>query len=90
VLFVGASLGELPQPVHFMFIIDTMEDDICMVTYFPGSRRKEPEITVEKRKGASYTLRGKDANLQIVGKKLVDDGWILEQYIAGIPDIYIL
>jgi hypothetical protein len=66
-----------------------IEDDICMVTYFPGSRRKEPELTVEKRKGASYTLRGKEANLQTVGKKLVDDGWMLEQYIAGNPEIYI-
>jgi hypothetical protein len=66
-----------------------MEDDICMVTYFPGSRNKEPEITVENRKGASYTLKGKEAEMQVVGKKLLDEGWKLEQYIAGTPEIYI-
>ena len=88
-LLIGASLGELRHSVYFSYIIDMMEDDICMVTYLPGSTRREPEIIVEKRKGASYTLKGKEAHMQAVGKKLVDDGWKLEQYIAGNPEIYI-
>jgi hypothetical protein len=66
-----------------------MHDDICMVTYFSGSRRSEPEIEVEMRKGVSYTLRGKEANIETIVTKLADEGWKLEQHLEGTPEIFI-
>ena len=66
-----------------------MHEDICMVTYFSGSRRREPEIEVEMRKGVSYTFREKEANIEAFVTKLADEGWKLEQHLEGTPEIFI-
>ena len=66
-----------------------MNEDICMVTYFPGSMRNEPEIEVEMRKGTSYTLKGEEANIETIVAKLADKGWKLEQHLEGTPEIFI-
>jgi hypothetical protein len=66
-----------------------MNEDICMVTYFPETRFKDAELEVEKREGVSYTLRGKKANIETIVTKLADEGWKLEQHLAGTPEIFI-